>query len=458
MKGLGLAGAGLGAAAATLPVFHDLDEMMAAEKTSMQKHPWWVQERDKPTIDIDLTLREPFNSNAHIIGGKAGLYANELGRLDEYKELAVSAGQRRLDDWNAGNVAGRLPQDYALADGIRSFYEFKPRPIEGHRHLKAPEDYGLSRYVGTPEENALVIRNVVRAVGCSQVGYIDLDDMTVGPLRSLFYNPLGGKELVFDDVDDIVYTGTSTIIPRAAKWCLYYQPQNSRYLKHGAPFHTRGMAGGQAARDNFHRSWLQNVIHCLGYKSYTISGPGPAFAIMCGVNEYCRVHNGISYELGIMMGGSVMVTDLPLAPTKPVSMGIVDWCKICRKCHDICPAGAIDNAKEPHWDKNTGPWNASDDHAGWSNNSFDCWMFWMSIMLGQCVQCSMACPFTKENTSWVHGATKYMVSWKQQWLDRVLLSFDDFFGYGQIPSDEVMNSFWGEDWPEYIIDPIVRGY
>ena len=43
MKALGLAGAGVGAAAAAAPVFHDLDEVMSS--ASMQKHPWYVKER-----------------------------------------------------------------------------------------------------------------------------------------------------------------------------------------------------------------------------------------------------------------------------------------------------------------------------------------------------------------------------------------------------------------------------
>jgi epoxyqueuosine reductase len=462
MKALGLAGVGLGAAAATAPVLHDLDEVMSTERTSMQKQPWFIKEVDKPTIEIDLNLRTPFTSGDNAISGTKK-HMVDLGRGDEYDDATAAVAQLRMDDWKAGNVPGWLRQDYALADGLRSFKEFAAKPIEGHRHLKTPDDYGVPRYEGTLEENGLVMRCAARGAGVSQVGYIDLDDNTLGPIRSLFYKNSGNRDVVFDDVDDIVYTDNSIIIPRAAKYCLYYQPQNSRYLKHGSPFHVRGQAGGQAARDRYHKSWIQNVIHCLGYKSYGISGPGPPFGILAGVEEYCRVHNGISYELGIMMGGSVLVTDFPLPPTKPISMGIVDWCKICRKCVDICPVGAIDDVKEPHWDRATGPWSAANDHTGWSNHSLDCAFFWRGPgcgfpVRGQCVQCSMTCPFTKEHTSFIHETTKYMVSWKQQWLDKFLLNLDDFFGYGQIPSGETMNSFWELDWPEYIIDPIVRDY
>ena len=58
MKALGLAGAGVGAAAAAAPVFHDLDEVMASG--GLEKHPWYVKEREinDPTTDIDWNIAE----------------------------------------------------------------------------------------------------------------------------------------------------------------------------------------------------------------------------------------------------------------------------------------------------------------------------------------------------------------------------------------------------------------
>ncbi|MEE8582833.1 MAG: twin-arginine translocation signal domain-containing protein, partial [Dehalococcoidales bacterium] len=52
MKVLGLAGAGLGAAAATAPVFHDLDEVIASPQANW-KRPWYVREVDQPTLELD---------------------------------------------------------------------------------------------------------------------------------------------------------------------------------------------------------------------------------------------------------------------------------------------------------------------------------------------------------------------------------------------------------------------
>lgn len=62
MKGLGLAGAGLGAAVATTPVFHDLDEMTSS--ITNFKYPWWIKEVDEPTVPLDwamIDMKLPYN-------------------------------------------------------------------------------------------------------------------------------------------------------------------------------------------------------------------------------------------------------------------------------------------------------------------------------------------------------------------------------------------------------------
>ena len=50
MKGLGLTGAGVGAAAATAPLFKDLDDAVAGP-TADFKRAWYVKEVDKTKIE-----------------------------------------------------------------------------------------------------------------------------------------------------------------------------------------------------------------------------------------------------------------------------------------------------------------------------------------------------------------------------------------------------------------------
>ncbi|BAZ96831.1 reductive dehalogenase [Dehalococcoides mccartyi] len=55
MKGIGLAGIGLGSASVTAPVFHDMDEVILSPNANKQKNPWWMKERPymDPTTEVD---------------------------------------------------------------------------------------------------------------------------------------------------------------------------------------------------------------------------------------------------------------------------------------------------------------------------------------------------------------------------------------------------------------------
>ena len=63
MRGIGIAGMGIGAAALTAPVFHDLDEMMSSSMANPKK-PWWIKDRpfENPTVEVDWTLVKRYNS------------------------------------------------------------------------------------------------------------------------------------------------------------------------------------------------------------------------------------------------------------------------------------------------------------------------------------------------------------------------------------------------------------
>ncbi|PKH47791.1 reductive dehalogenase, partial [Dehalococcoides mccartyi] len=64
MKGLGLAGAGLGAVAASAPVFHDVDELTSLG-SNVNRYPWYVKEREfkNPTVEIDWNVLSRQNAN-----------------------------------------------------------------------------------------------------------------------------------------------------------------------------------------------------------------------------------------------------------------------------------------------------------------------------------------------------------------------------------------------------------
>ena len=82
MKGLGLAGAGLGVAAAASPVFHDLDELTASP-TGEWKRSWWVKEReyDDPTAEVDWSMLKRLDHAATRRGTRPLYYSSEQSFL-----------------------------------------------------------------------------------------------------------------------------------------------------------------------------------------------------------------------------------------------------------------------------------------------------------------------------------------------------------------------------------------
>jgi hypothetical protein len=85
MKGIGLAGAGLGAAAAASPIFHDLDDMVSAAPAYSKIHPWWVKERELKdvTFEIDWNVKKRMSQTLHCFDGNAHVRAvgpEEVGK------------------------------------------------------------------------------------------------------------------------------------------------------------------------------------------------------------------------------------------------------------------------------------------------------------------------------------------------------------------------------------------
>jgi ferredoxin len=83
-------------------------------------------------------------------------------------------------------------------------------------------------------------------------------------------------------------------------------------------------------------------------------------------------------------------TDLPMKLDKPITFGVTDFCRNCRKCSEACEADAIQTAKEPSFgtqcpSNNTGILR-------WAVNQDKCYKFWIENG-GECSNCIAACPY-----------------------------------------------------------------
>jgi reductive dehalogenase len=141
-----------------------------------------------------------------------------------------------------------------------------------------------------------------------------------------------------------------------------------------------------------------------------------------------------------------LITDLPLAPDRPIDAGIVRFCRVCKKCAEACPAAAISFADEPFWDP-AGPWN-NPGHQAWFEDGVRCRRYWFEEAGSDCGICFAVCPFAKRDGSLLHSMVKMQVATMPA-MDSVIRSFDDALGYGE---QKDPSTWWSLDLPEYGID------
>nr|UZH91602.1 reductive dehalogenase [uncultured bacterium] len=459
MKGLGLAGAGIGGASLLSPGFNDLDELVAASAsdnpstTSMMKRPWWVKEVDKPTVEIDLNLREPWTGT----NAATGVIQGKYGTLGSTQALFAKQAQNSLEGAK-NNRPGWTLRDQILVKASldRSHYLNKTsHPVEGLRSISTYADLGVPKYQGSLEENAFMMRTVLAGFGASKISYVEIDDTNVGPRERLFHP----NQMLFGDGDDISYQGNIPIVPKKCKYLITIYA--GRQLE-GKAFSPLGFAFYQEKYE-----WVgkvQNFLWGLGYQAYHTGDAGntgtpvPTWAILGGVGEYNRTHNPpVTPEGQVGEGGIALITDLPLPPTKPIDFGVLRFCETCGVCAEVCPAGAIptkEEVKEPTWERATGPWSSSNDHKGYPNYSPKCAEFWMTECCSgiynrpnaTCGLCASNCVFSTGDKVWSHELIKATVS-NTSILNSFFYQMDINAGYHELPTEEDLKAFWSTDYP-----------
>ncbi len=187
------------------------------------ERPWWVRTVDEPTTEIDWAKMERYNERYIPELGKGtmrgGGFVGYAGQeeADRYNKMGADLLQKGVED----SVPGYSLRDQALdaANDVMRDISFL-----GPQRATTPEEWGVPKWTGTPEEAAKMVRAAMRHIGASQVGFVELNENT----RKLIYSiDPDGHELVFADVDEPAETETQRIIPNKAKWVIVYTVQMS---------------------------------------------------------------------------------------------------------------------------------------------------------------------------------------------------------------------------------------
>ena len=427
-------------------VLHVNAEKAMAAGESDVKHPaqpWWVKEVDKPTTEIDWQNMQRFDEYKTTRGSFADYVGKD--KNDQLTALQAANIKQNITDQKAGFKL----RDYALNDswlpGTLS------KSFLGPQKTLTPQQRGVPKWTGTPEEAAEMIRAALRHMGAASVGFVQLEE---GTTRKLIYahDPAPDKkELLFQNTDTPSETATQRIIPYMAEWAIVYTVQMSGETLRSAPSETACQTTLLTyARANAIQSQLQEFLRGLGYMGLgeaTINALAisPALGVLAGLGEMSRTNRMISPEYGTMVRVFKVLTDLPLATDKPINAGIMQFCKSCKKCATACPSGALSMETEPTWQV-AGPWS-NPGHKAWFEDSTKCMTFWRQNT-NNCTSCFAACPFAKNDQALMHSMVKAAIAGTPS-LDAMIKSMDDALGYGK-PTDP--EEWWTLDLPEYGID------
>jgi len=416
LKSLGLGGA-------TSDVgFHDLDEVTASS-TAERKLPWWVKEVDKPTVEIDWTRMKRFDGTKTMFNLPA--VAEALG-AEEGERLTKMRGFRGWVRNVRQNKAGTSLKDLSLLSGAMLNMSHNPHPGQlslessflGPRMYFTPADLGVPRWEGTPEEATRLVRAAAKLYGASTVGVTEVDEKT----RKLFYSrdaagndaagntlpPETAKDVVFEDVDQAYETDKKRVIPYKIRSAIVFTVRMSQPAIATSNSYICDAAVAMGYSQGFLvSSRLQEFLRALGYQCLAESNINGSlansggFAVLSGLGELSRLNRVITPEYGPVVRIFKVITDLPMAPTKPIDAGIWHFCRTCKKCAEACPSKCL-SLGEPTWEV-AGFWNNPGVKA-YYEYAPRCITYWRMTGIW-CGICFAVCPYSnlaKPDKSWLH--------------------------------------------------------
>lgn len=183
---------------------------------------------------------------------------------------------------------------------------------------------------------------------------------------------------------------------------------------------------------------LAHFIRCLGYTAIPCGNDTALsipIAVDAGLGELGRNGLLITEKYGPRVRLSKVFTDLPLAPDKPVDLGVQAFCETCKKCAATCSAQALMKGE-----RSAGRQTISNNPgmAKWMVDADKCFSFWAQNTT-DCLTCIRTCPFNKAPGR-IHNLTRWTIR-RTRVFNRLFVWIDDVLGYGKKTNPE---TFWEE--------------
>jgi len=287
-----------------------------------------------------------------------------------------------------------------------------------------PDELGAPKYEGPPKITAQMIKRVAKEFGAFQVGITGLDR------RHVYSHDCDGKEIAFEDVAEPYETGNKRVIPEKCKYVIVMLVEMPADGLACTPF----PIGSAVPWITYKKidlliGYLAHFIRGLGYIAIPSSNDtavNAPFANEAGLGEQGRADKLVNPVAGMLVRICKVFTDLPMDIDQPQKFGIAAFCKICRRCVEVCPVNTINGEPEESFNI-PGPWS-NPGHKTWHGNNPTCWAY-AEQTSGTCGICLYVCPWNKPDTL-IFRLIKRIIK-RTALLNRFFLAADKIFGYGK---------------------------
>lgn len=256
---------------------------------------------------------------------------------------------------------------------------------------------------GSKTEAAATMRKAAKLFGADQVGFCDLDRRWV---YSRYYHEDHGTSYSIHFSDEPGYENVTTpcqladgtqVIPSSMTSVIVLLFEMDADGISTAPTLTH-MATTNVTYSQIvmTTTMLAEMIRGLGYyaiPSINDTALSIPLAIDAGLGQLGRNGKLITLDLGPRCRIAKVITDLPLPPGHPQDFGVTEYCQICTRCAEVCPAKAIPTGPpsyDPVNECNAGSFLA------WHVNHKLCYRYWAEVGTN-CGLCIAHCPLDKHH-------------------------------------------------------------
>lgn len=368
----------------------------------------------------------PGQRNNKALKGTQGYIVGDVERVDErdisFSRIKLRPGSKEYEEYYNAH-----PESKALDDGIRAVgFLNNPNGIDRNPSNLAmmKTSFSLPPFLAphadaqpSPEipkieieagEASGIIKNFTLHLGASSVGICKVNQKWV-------YSKHG--EIHFNNWED-----WGTDVQKLPEYAVVFCTEMSYEHVMAAP-HTPTIAESatQYAKGAFISTMLAHWFKNMGYtgiaehnRNYDLITP--PLAVDAGLGETGRNGYLITPEHGARVRVFATLTDMPLVTDKPISVGVEEYCKLCKKCATTCPSRSIPD----------GEMTVNNGVEKWKLDADSCVEYWSHIAT-DCAICMAVCGFSRPN-SLTHNIVRWFIK-KSPIARRVFPIMDDIL-YG----------------------------